>query len=165
MSSFTVCSSQESNPKPISLVLARRTCAYRTFHWLLTALNEDAPAHSWSCPKPLSSLKPLLFQGKVLSLVVSVLGSPFVPDVCRAILKPPYYWRSPCVLSSTPLFWSPPWALPKPCASDEGHYGPSRNGSQKWVLSGNMKGFPCDVGKPFLLMAYFLLGPMALWRG
>lgn len=97
VSSFTVCSSQESNLKLISLVLARRTCAYSTFHWLLTALNEDAPAHSWSCPKPLSSLKPLLFQGKVLSPVVRVLGSSFVPAVCRAILKPPYYWRSPCV--------------------------------------------------------------------
>ena len=27
------------------------------------------------------------------------------------------------------------------------------------------QGFPCDLDKSFLLLAYFPLGPMALWRG
>lgn len=41
----------------------------------------------------------------------------------------------------------------------------SRNGSQKGGPNKLTRGFPCDLDKSLLLLAYFPLGPMALWRG
>lgn len=41
----------------------------------------------------------------------------------------------------------------------------SRNGSKKGGPNKLTQGFPCDLDESFLLLAYFPLGPMALWRG